>query len=713
VTSRNLLLRDLTLSPEAPLAFCLRLLLQQLMWTGQPEELFELIGDDPRAMDLVDVRNVLLRLGYGSRSETLQSWSQLNPNLLPSLYLSLDNVPYVLSRDSKGEIVAGNVAGRVEPASLPSGGQLVVLQERYAVERVGLIQQIAYRFTNRISLLYGISFALALLALALPFYIRAIYNVSIPSNSIVSTAWIFVGVLVLFGLDWVLRQWRASQLALLSGRIESLMGVSILEKLFSLDYRQIESVGRNGLFFRLRNLESLLAYLQGPLALACLDFPFIVIYLAAVALIAGWLVMVPIVLMIVTGIVVLFLTRYYAGAADLTLSTGAGIGLAQQELVSRFLEVKTANIEWVWLQRLRGLSAQSSMSSLVLNKQANRLQALLSTMSQLAGVLTLSLGAWMVIGSSRQDPAAMGSLIAAMFFVWRIFTPFQLLMNALLRYANMNSQYQQLQQFLRLRGSGSNTSRNAPSLSSTPRLRGNVILDSAACRLGNDGGLALSRVSLSVAPGQILAVTGAAGAGKSVSLKVIDQLYPLLTGTMLFDGNDYRQFSTEGLQRNIAYLMPSVELLPGTIWSNLTAMNPDATVEGVRRVCQQLGILELLESLPEGLYTPLSKDISYQIPFGMRKLIALAQAVIKDTPILLLDDISQGLAPDQFQRVLDVLPSLRRCAFSGQERSVILSTDNKALLELADRLCILDKGVTAFQGTAEELRAQMQQRTAA
>ncbi|MCP9815751.1 ATP-binding cassette domain-containing protein [Synechococcus sp. GreenBA-s] len=516
-------------------------------------------------------------------------------------------------------------------------------------------------------------------------------------------------MLVLFGLDWVLRQWRASQLALLSGRIESLMGVSIVEKLFSLDYRQIESMGRNGLYFRLRNLESLLGYLQGPLALACLDFPFILIYLAAVALIMGWLVMVPILLMMVTAVVVLFLTRYYAGAADLTQSTGAGIGLAQQELVSRFLEVKTANIEWVWLQKLRGLSAQSSMSSLALNKQANRLQALLSTMSQLAGVLTLSLGAWMVIGNSRPDPAAMGSLIAAMFFVWRIFTPFQLLMNALLRYANMNSQYKQLDQFLKLRSSGSGKTGFG---TSTPRLRGNVILDSAACRLSADGGLALSRVSLSVAPGQILAVTGTAGSGKSVALKVIDQLYPLATGTLLFDGNDYRQFSTEALQRNIAYLMPTVELLPGTIWSNLTAMNPDATVEGVRRVCQQLGILQLLESLPDGLYTPLIKDISYKIPFGVRKLIALAQAVIKDTPILLLDDISQGLAPDQYQRVLDVLPSLRRCAFSGQERSVILSTENKALLELADRLCILDKGVTAFQGTAEELRAQMKQRTA-
>ncbi|CAK6696627.1 hypothetical protein [Synechococcus sp. CBW1107] len=92
MTSRTVLLRDLTLSQEAPMAFCVRLLLQQLMWTGRPEELFELVGRDPRQMDLVDARNLLLRLGYGSRTETVQAWSQLNPQLLPALYVSPDNI---------------------------------------------------------------------------------------------------------------------------------------------------------------------------------------------------------------------------------------------------------------------------------------------------------------------------------------------------------------------------------------------------------------------------------------------------------------------------------------------------------------------------------------------------------------------------------------------------------------------------------------------
>ena len=699
-----MLLRDLTLSAEAPMAFCVRLLLQQMMWTGRPDELFELIGSDPRQMDLVDARNLLLRLGYGSRIEGLESWNQLNPQLLPALYVGPDNLPYVLSRTSKGELVAGNVNGRVELYSLPTGGRLVFLQDKGGTERVTLLQQILYRFTNRISVLYGISFVLALLAMTLPFYIRAIYNVSIPSTSVLSTFWIFLGVVLLFVLDWILRQWRTTLLSQLSGRLDALLGVNLVEKLFGLDYRQIETLGQHGLTNRLRNLDGLLAYLQGPLALACLDFPFVVIYLGAIALIAGPLVFVPLVLMVLSGLLVWLLSRYYTGASELNLATGIGITQAQQELVNRFLEVKLANVEWVWLQRLRGLSAQSTSSALTINRQVGRLQVLVSTTSQLASVLTLAIGVWMAY-SSDQGPAAMGNLIAAMFFVFRVFTPFQQLMNALLRFDSMRKQYGQLDQFFKLRSSN----RSVGALVSAPRMRGSILLDSAACRLGSEGALAITRVSLSVAPGELLAITGNSGCGKSTVLRVVDQLYPLVSGTLLFDGKDYRQFSAEAIQRNIAYLMPQSELLPGTIWSNLTAMNPDATVNGVRKICATLGLLDFLDGLPDGFDTAVTDEVAYQLPNGVRRLMALAQALIKDTPILLIDDISQGLAPDQFQAVLDALPSLRRCTFSGQDRSIILATDNKLLLEKADRLCILDKGVTSFQGTAEELRARMKQ----
>lgn len=705
---RSILLRDLTLSAEAPMAFCVRLLLQQLLWTGRPDELFELLGSDPRQMDLVDARNLMLRLGYGSRLEVVESWSQLNPQLLPALYVAPDGVPFVLSRTTRGELLAGTVHGRCPLHDLAAGGRLVVIQEQGSAKRLTLLQQILYRFTNRIASLYGLSFALALLALTLPFYIRAIYNVVIPSNSFLSTFWIFSGVVLLFILDWILRQWRSSQLAQLSGRLDALLGVSVVEKLFGLDYRQIETLGRSGLNNRLRNVDSLLAYLQGPLALACLDFPFVSIYLIAIAIIGGWLVLVPLLLMFFSGLLVWFLSRYYTGTAELNLATGIGIGQAQQEMVNRFLEVKLANVEWVWLQRLRGLSAQSTISSRILSQQVGRLQVIVTTTAQLGGVLTLAVGVGLAFASD-QAAGAMGNLIAVMFFVWRVFTPFQQLMNALLRYSTMLNQYSQLDQFLKMRTSSRATSTLA---GAAPRMRGSILLDAASCRLGAEGALALTRASLSVSPGEILAVTGNPGCGKSTLLRVIDQLYPLASGTLLFDGMDYRQFSVDAIQRNIAYLMPDSSLLPGSVWSNLTLMNSAATLGAVRGVCEQLGILRFLDRLPDGLDTELTDDVVYQLPRGVRRLLALAQALIKDTPILLIDDISQGLAPVQFQAVLEAIPSIRRSSLSGQDRSVILATDNKQLLEIADRLCILDKGVTTFQGTAAELKARMLKKVA-
>ncbi|NCW09045.1 MAG: ABC transporter ATP-binding protein, partial [Gammaproteobacteria bacterium] len=211
-SSPSQLIRDLTLSPEAPLAFCLRLLLQQLMWMGRSEQLFELFGPDPRQMDLVEARNLLLRLGYGSTQERLQSWDQLQGYGLPALYLTPEQHPYVLSRDGQGLLLAANADGRIGLADVPVGGSLVVFYEAPPSDRVALVQQVLYRFRHRISLLYGISFALALLALVVPFYIRAVYNIVIPSENLFTGAWLFLGVLLLFGLDWTLRQWRSSQL---------------------------------------------------------------------------------------------------------------------------------------------------------------------------------------------------------------------------------------------------------------------------------------------------------------------------------------------------------------------------------------------------------------------------------------------------------------------------------------------------------------------
>jgi len=707
MTLSRSLTRDLTLSSEAPLAFCLRLFLQSLQWTGQSSDFASVMGRDPRSLDLVDARNVLLRLGYNTRLLQINDFNDLKTTLLPALYVSPDDQPFVLQNGPDEGLQVVNASGVFPLDAIAPGGWILVLDDTELNQRSSFIEILLLRFSTKIRTLYLISFAIALLSLALPFYIRAVYNIAIPARSLSSTFWLLIGGAFVFTLDLNLRQWRVKLLSNLGGRLDVLFGLKLLQKFLGLDFRQLEMMGYGGFSSRSRNLESILAYAQGPLALALLDSPFVFLYLLAIWWLGGALVLVPLVIMVLSGVLIAFLSRYYSSAQELNITTGISLFQAQQELVRRFLEVRLSNLEWVWFQRLRGLSGQSTSTSLTINEQVGRLQVISSTASQLAGVITLGVGCWFAFQS--QDPKVYGNLIAAMFLVWRVFTPFQYFMSALLRFEAVRRQYDQFDQFMRLK-----TGDRPTNLSTYEgfRFSGYIELTAVSCRLAYDSSLQLTRCSMRATPGEILALTGKSGSGKSVALRVIDQLYPVSSGSLLFDGKDHRQFSADAIQRNIAYVLPSPQFLPGTIWDNLVAMNPDARFEDVQRVCDQLELSAFIASFPDGYESIIDHQALYQIPIGIRRLLSLAQALIKDAPILLIDDITQGLTPDQFEVVAKVVPTLSQSHFTHQKRTVILSTDNAMLLDLADRICILDKGVTAFEGTQDELKQSLQKTSA-
>lgn len=697
------LFRDLTLSKDLPLVFCIRLLLRELQWKGQISELVNLLGRDPRDIDLVDARNLLLQLGFNSKLDRLNDLNALKRFSLPALYISPENQPYTLISKDKF-VFAGNAFGRFDIDQISFGGFILSFDDIKPDDNVLIGKQMLYHFSSKISVLYWISFGISLLALALPLYIRAIYNIAIPSGAMLSSVLLFIGIGFLFFLDFNMRQWRTNLLSQMVGKLDSLLGMKVVQKFLALDYSQIKNLNLSTYSTRVRNLDGMLNYLKGPLALALLEFPFIIIYLIAVGLIVGNLVFVPILIMLISGLIVMLLSKFYSVSEELNIKTSIGILQAQQELVTNFKEVKLAHLEWVWVQRIRALSGESSKSGLILNKQAGILQILISTSAQLAGVLTLAFGAWILFTSPGGNDV-LGDLIAAMFIVWRVFTPFQSLMNALLRFDTIKNQYYQLDRFLKLRSS---TLINRDFNNSKPLLFGTIQLDSVSSRNSSGTKLSLTKINLKFAPGDINAVTGNPGSGKTSLLNVISQLLPVAGGNLLFNGIDHRQFTSVDIQNNISYVMSNSQFLPGTLWENLTAMNPDAPVDGVMEICEMVGVCDFISNLHDGFDTCLNYDFSSDFPLAIRRLLSLAQALIKDSPILLIDDISHGLSVNQFQNLVTALPRMRRCSFSKQDRSIILTTSNNLLLQTADYICILDKGVSTFQGTQEQLAKLVQ-----
>ena len=580
LTKNSQLLRDLTLSTDAPLSFCIRLLLQKMNWIGNQSKLLDLFGNDPSNMDLVDARNIMFKLGYTSIQEELNSWDQLNSASLPALYLSTYQIPYVIYSDQSNQLIAANISDQKKLDLIEEDGGTIVIFREFDENKgkTTLIQEVIYRFRSRILKLYRISFAISVLALLVPFYIRVVYNQVIPSQGFLTGSGMYIGVTLLFFVDWNLRQWRSKELSEIVARLEAILGLKIIQKSLNLDQNQSSILGSKNFKNQQRSLDSLMTYLHNSLGPALLDFPFVIIYLIAIYLIAGLLVLVPVTIMAITALLVLLLGKYYDTAGKININSEISVSEAQDELVHRFLEIKQSNLEWVWIQRLRGLSAESTNSSLSINRQIGRLQILVNTSSQLASILTISTGVWIAY-SNPTNAELLGTLIAAMFFVWRVFTPFQQLMNAVLRFGLMRRQFKKLDQFLKTR-----TTKLVNSSMNDPQLFGGIILDTAACKIGKQNIYALTRASIKINPGEIIAVTGKSGCGKSTLIGVINQICPLTQGTLLFDGRDYRQFSTETIQKNISLVMGNTKLLPGTILTNLSAMNTDVSLQQIHLI---------------------------------------------------------------------------------------------------------------------------------
>ena len=691
------LIRDLTLSTNAPLAFCIRKLLMEMRWKGNITELSDLMTKDPSQLDIVDTRNILLCLGYSTKLEKTVDISTVRKSFFPLIFLSSNNSPYVLYADQYDDIYAANPYGKFNLNEIDCEGQFLILEEAEKTRNSPLLKQVFYRFSRKISLLYLISFVLSLLALALPIYLRVVFNVIVPSQNYISALLLLFGTGLLFLLDHNMRRWRSTILKQLFGRLDTLLGVNIIKKFFDLDLAKIEAIGIFGYINKIRSLENVISFGESQLAPAILDFPFVVVYLIAIWLIAGNLALIPIVLMGLLAIIILFLSKYYAGIQELNLNTGISIFQAQQEIVRRFLEIRLSRLEWVWFQNMRALSANSTSTSLSISQQISRLQILISASSQMAGVLTLSIGAWLTITQTRN--LSDGDLIASMFIVWRIFGSFQTLMSTLLRSYITVKQYNQIQSFLLLPESSKKDQINSVS----SLIYGSIKLESVSYRTsGSD--FFIKKASFEFPVGSINALTGSEGSGKTTLLKVIAQLYPITGGRLTFDGIDYRQFGRDTIQKSISYVETEPKFLPGSLMYNLTISNPDIKPDKVIELCDELSILQYIYDLPEKFNTVIDQNSASVFPLGIRKMISLARGLIKPASILLVDDLGLGLTYEQFEKLSCLIPKFNFSSETQKSRTVIICSNNNQILKAVDSICILDKGISVFQGSEHDLR---------
>jgi len=232
------------------------------------------------------------------------------------------------------------------------------------------------------------------------------------------------------------------------------------------------------------------------------------------------------------------------------------------------------------------------------------------------------------------------------------------------------------------------------------RARGHIEFRDVSARYAGQPRQALSDISFTASPGTVTAIIGRSGSGKSTLIKLIPRFYEIESGEILLDGHPLREYRLPDLRRQIALVGQQVMLFDGTVAANVAYGELEqASPTGLDRAIRGANAMEFVERLPEGVATPIGSK-GGRLSGGQRQRLAIARAMLKDAPILILDEATAALDTESERLVQDALERLM------PDRTTLVSAHRLSTIEHADQVLVLDEGRIVERGTHSELLAR-------
>jgi ATP-binding cassette subfamily B protein len=308
---------------------------------------------------------------------------------------------------------------------------------------------------------------------------------------------------------------------------------------------------------------------------------------------------------------------------------------------------------------------------------------------ELAGVtVVIAVGTWEL----SQGRLTIGGLLVFMVYLSQLYTPVRGFSSLLNEFYEATAGAERVIEFLDQKPSVTERE-DAFTLN---RARGHVEFDSVRfCYPGAERAV-LSDVSFDVGPGEVLALVGPSGSGKSTVAKLLLRFFDPDAGSIRLDGHDLRELTLHSLRENVAVLLQETLVFDGTVRQNIAYGKPDAIEEEIVAAAKAADAHEFIGALPEGYDTVIGQK-GRLLSGGQRQRIAIARAMIRDAPVLILDEPTTGLDARSSEKVMAPLRRL----MSG--RTTIVVSHNLLTVRDATWIVVLEDGHIAEQGTHEQL----------
>ncbi len=531
-----------------------------------------------------------------------------------------------------------------------------------------------------------------LFALALPMFSMTVYDRVVP-NRAEETLWVLAaGVLVMMTFDMVLRVMRGYILDTAGKRIDVTLSAKIMERVLGL--RMADRPASVGSFAaNLRAFESVRDFIASASVTTLVDLPFVLVFLLVIAWISPWLLIPPIVcivLLLITSLVV------QQKMQELVESSHRASAQRNATLVESLVGIETikfmvaeSSFQRKWEHSTVFLAQTSTKTKLLSSITMNLAQ----TLQQLVSVAMVIVGVYLLIANQ----ISMGAIIASSMLAGRALAPFGQVAGLLLQYQGAKSGLASVAGHMQTQPERADES----TFLHRTGFQGTIEFKNVSFTYPGHQQSVLNNVSFKLVAGEKAAFIGRVGSGKSTIQRLILGLHQPTEGAILIDGIDLRQIDPAELRRAAGFVSQDVSLFYGTLKDNIAIGAPFASDQDVLAAAALAGVTDFANRHPQGFDMAIGER-GESLSGGQRQAVGIARAVLNDSPILLLDEPSSAMD----HQSEDALKA--RLKNFSQGKTVVLVTHRTSLLELVDRLIVIDNGQIMADGPKSQVVEALQ-----
>lgn len=541
-------------------------------------------------------------------------------------------------------------------------------------------------FITVIRELLAASLTVNILALAAPIFTMQVYDRVIGHNSIDTLIGLSVGVLLVFGFDYILRISRGRIMQTVALKLDVEVGEKLFDKFMLIPLRHLESKQTAYWQQLFRDVDVIRNTLSGATALLLVDLPFLIIFLAVIFIIGRPLVLIFLVLLAVFVFLAWYSGRSLSESGSKEGAVVAGRDALLAELIAGRSIIKATGLDRAMRPQWESRQAKAIEHSIKRGAVSDGFVVIGSELTQLGSIALTSLGAVFIISHDL----SMGALVACNMLSGRLLNPIAQLVGAWRSYTGFIQAVERLGVLFDM------PEERKHSAVSLPRPRGDIAVEGVVFAFDHAQAPVLAVERLAFRPGGVTAVLGRNGSGKTTLLKVLMGLYAPDKGRVMLDGADIAQFSRAELSHWIGLVPQECVLFNGTIRDNIALGAPGCTDEQILAAAEAAGVHHTVVDMPNGYGTQIGEAGS-RLSAGQRQRIAIARALVGNPAVLLLDEPSSSLDRQAEEDLKTTLGNL------AQDRTVVVVTHSPVLLPASRDMVVLEKGQIAAAGLSSDI----------